>query len=76
MKKFELIYATLPDKEQEVAEIWYGNKQICEINQENSNLEIEIYAYENNTNKHLSVKIPFEEFLVLLNKAKQSFQNE
>ena len=39
--------ASLPDREQVVAELWFGDEQWAEINQESSKLQIEIFARAN-----------------------------
>lgn len=63
MKKFEILITDVPDRENLVAEVWYGETLIAEINQETKKLEIEFYLNE---------KIAFDlnEFLTALEKAK------
>ncbi len=63
MKKFEILITDVPDRENLVAEVWYGETLIAEINQETKKLEIEFYLNE---------KIAFDlnEFLIALENAK------
>ncbi|AZA57265.1 hypothetical protein [Chryseobacterium shandongense] len=63
MKKFEILITDVPDRENLVAEVWYGETLIAEINQETKKLEIEFYLNE---------KIAFDlnEFLTALENAK------
>ncbi len=63
MKEFEILITSPPDRENLVAEIWYNEILVAEINQETEKLEIEFY---------LNDKIIFEldEFLEALEKAK------
>ncbi len=44
MENFRITIASLPDRENLVAEISYKNKQIAEINQETKELIIQLYA--------------------------------
>lgn len=64
MNKFEIIIASVPDREHLVAEIWYTEILIAEISQENEKLEIELYQFK-------KVKFVFDEFLDALNSAKE-----
>ena len=61
---FEIVVASVPEKEKLVAEIWYKNIFIAEINQDESVLTIELY-------EHKDVAIPIAEFQEVLEKAKQ-----
>lgn len=63
MKKFEILITDVPDRENLVAEVWYGETLIAEINQETKKLEIEFYLNE---------KIAFDlnEFLTAVENAK------
>ena len=55
---------SVPDKEQLVAEIWYMDYLIAEINQENNYLEIEFYTTKKN------LKFSFEDFCNAIDIAK------
>ncbi|SFW77624.1 hypothetical protein SAMN02927921_04251 [Sinomicrobium oceani] len=63
MKKFEIQIASVPDRENLVAEIWLGDDLICEINNENGHFEIEFYT-------EIVGKINYSVFLEILQKAK------
>jgi len=43
MDKYSIKIASVPDKEKLVAEIWYNNKMIAEISNENKAFEIQFY---------------------------------
>ena len=43
MSKFNIELSSVPDRENLVAEIWYENKMIAEVNKESENFVIEIY---------------------------------
>jgi hypothetical protein len=45
MKKFDIQIASVPDREKLVAEIWFDNVLLVEINQENENLEVQLYPF-------------------------------
>lgn len=64
MKGFEILIASPPDREKLVAEIWYNEILVAEINQETEKLEIEFYLNE---------KIAFEldDFFETLERAKR-----
>ena len=64
MSKFKIEITSVSDRENLVAEIWYNEILVAEINQENENLEIEFYQSEKITFK-------FEEFLEILKTAKK-----
>lgn len=63
MNKIEILIASVPDRDKEVAEIWYENNLIAEINQENNNLEIELYPPQR-------ITLDYQEFLKILETAK------
>ena len=44
MENFRITIASLPDRENLVAEISYKNRQVAEINQEGEELIIQLYA--------------------------------
>jgi hypothetical protein len=69
MSKFKLEISSVPDREKLVAEIWYDEILVAEINQETEKLEIEFY---------LNKKIKFElnEFLESLKIAKNELVKE
>ncbi len=46
MSKFKIEIASVPDRENLVAEIWYNEILVAEINQETAKLEIEFYLNE------------------------------
>lgn len=46
MSKFKVEIASVPDKENLVAEIWYNEILVAEINQETEKLVIEFYLNE------------------------------
>ncbi|MBK9929614.1 MAG: hypothetical protein IPP04_07045 [Saprospiraceae bacterium] len=43
MSKFKIEISSVPDRENLVAEIWYGEFLVAEINQEQENLRIQLY---------------------------------
>lgn len=69
MSKFKIEISSVPDRGNLVAEIWYNEILIAEINQETEKLEIEFYLNE---------KITFElaEFLESLEIAKRKIMKE
>jgi hypothetical protein len=46
MKEYKIEITSVPDRDRLVAEIWYDNKLIAEIIQEQDDMEIEIYCEE------------------------------
>ena len=66
MNKFRITIASLPDRENLVAEISYENRQIAEISQETDKLIIQIYSH---LNKYWEFDL--EEFQNVIEKAKQ-----
>ena len=69
MNKFKIEISSVPDRENLVAEIWYNEILVAEINQETEKLEIEFY---------LDKKIAFElaDFLETLVIAKRKIMTE
>lgn len=60
--EYSITIATMPDREELVAEIWDSNNyMVAEINQENKTLELEIYF-----NKKQTLKLDYEAFLTAL----------
>ena len=72
MEKFEIIIASLPDRERVVAEIFYGNVQWVEISQETEELIIQFYPHPRQEYWEFSFNEAFE----ALEKAKKSLLNE
>lgn len=64
MNNFRIEIASVPDRENLVAEIWYDQTLVAEINQEMEELEIELYL----NNKK---KFKLNEFLEMLEIAKK-----
>jgi hypothetical protein len=69
MSQFKIEIASVPDRENLVAEIWYSEVLIAEINQEKENLEIQLYPVD-----RISVKL--EEYLDALHTAKKDLLGE
>ena len=65
-KKFSVDVVSPSDKEYLVAEIWFDDLMIAEINQENGFFEIEIYSLFGK-----SIKFSLEELLDILAEAKK-----
>lgn len=66
MKKLEIIIASAPDREKIVAEIWYDNRMITELNQETESLKLEFYVNGS------PVQIDYDIFLDALIEAKKA----
>lgn len=66
MKNLTIEITSPPDRENLVAEIWFGNQMIAEINQENENLGLEIFADENG-----KLELGYDAFYEALKKAKE-----
>ncbi len=66
MKNLIIEITSPPDRENLVAEIWLGNQMIAEINQENENLRLEIFADKNGM-----LELDYNEFYEALEKAKE-----
>ena len=64
---FRIDVASPPDREKLVAEVFFDDEQIAEINQETAELQIEIYPRPSGTPWVLSCG----DFLAALNQAKQ-----
>ena len=71
MKKLTIDIASSPDRENLVAEIWQGDEMIAEINQENENLELEIFAGENG-----KLKLKYNDFVNALKRASEKLTTE
>ena len=66
MNKFEIIIASLPNKERLVAEIYYDNMYWVQISQETDELVIQFYPHPRQTYWEFSL----DEALEILNRAK------
>lgn len=64
MENFKIEISSVFDKENLVAEIWYNEILVAELNQEKDNLEIEFYLSK-------EIKFDFEEFLKTLDSARK-----
>ncbi|MBN9352311.1 MAG: hypothetical protein J0H55_16650 [Chitinophagaceae bacterium] len=62
MSKFKIEIASVPDRNNLVAEIWFGDTLIAEISQEEKKLEIEIYNEKGQ-------KFLLEDYLSAINEA-------
>ena len=71
MKNLTIEIASPPDRENLVAEIWLEDQMIAEINQENNNLELEIFIKEKG-----KLKLNYDDFLETLEKAKKKLVGE
>lgn len=49
MEKFTIEITSVTDRNKPVAEIWFGEKLLAEINRETDSLEIELYISEKST---------------------------
>jgi hypothetical protein len=64
MSKFIIEITSVPDRENLVAEIWYDQNLIAEINQEKDDFEIDLYPYKKLT-------IGLQDLLNILERAKK-----
>lgn len=69
MDKFKIEISSVPDRENLVAEIWHNEILVAEINQENKNLEIELY-------QSAKIKVELEEFLNIIESAKKKLRDK
>ena len=69
MKNFSIQIASVPDRENLVAEIWHGDDLLSELSNENKELEIEFYGPVVN-------RFNFEELSKILIKAKNKLLGE
>lgn len=69
MSKFKIEISSVPDRENLVAEVWYDEILVAEINQETKKLEIEFYLNE-------KVTFELDEFLETLKIAKRKIMKE
>lgn len=67
MSNFEIIIASLPDKENVVAEIYYRNKYWAQISQESGQCILKLYSDPDGQ----KWEFEFEEAMNILNKAKE-----
>ncbi len=40
---FQVQVADVPDREKCVAEVWFGDSQVCEVNRESGSVALEVY---------------------------------
>ena len=40
---FQVQVADVPDREKCVAEVWFGDAQVCEVNRESGSVALEVY---------------------------------
>ena len=64
MSKFNIELSSVPDRENLVAEIWYENKMVAEINKETEKFVIEFCLDE-------KISFMLDEFLEVLENAKR-----
>ena len=64
MSKFKIELSSVPDRENLVAEIWYENKMVAEVNKETEKFVIEFYLDE-------KISFMLDEFLEVLENAKR-----
>ena len=67
MKKFEITVGSLPNKNNLVADIFYGNIQVAEISNENNEFLIQIYCYKDKDCWEFSL----DEFQKIIEETKQ-----
>lgn len=65
--KFEIVIASLPDRERVVAEIFYENVQWVEISQETDELVIQFYSHP----EQIYWEFSYDEALEVLNQGKK-----
>jgi hypothetical protein len=63
---FSINLASVPDREELVAEIWVGHQLVMEISSDNDDLRIEIYQSKNGNPWNFSYK----DFVTVLDSAK------
>ena len=68
MSKFEIIIASVPDRENVVAEIWHEQMMLAEVNNENGIFEVDLYPVE-------VTRIPLQAFLDALIDAQKLLSN-
>lgn len=64
MNNFSIEISSVPDREYLVAEIWFNDTLVAEINQEKQELELEIYC------EFKKINLPFNDFLIILQNAR------
>ena len=64
MSKFNIELSSVPDRENLVAEIWYENKMVAEVNKETEKFVIEFCLHE-------KISFMLDEFLEVLENAKR-----
>ncbi|MCG8411519.1 MAG: hypothetical protein MI739_09570 [Bacteroidales bacterium] len=68
MKEYLVEIASVPDRDFLVAEIWYGEVLVAEINQEKEDLEIEFYLKD-------SLKFNYKAFCNVLLEAERKLRS-
>jgi hypothetical protein len=69
---FEIFVASVPDRKKVVVAIWYNNAQLAELSNERESLDLELYANPSGE----PWKIGFDEFVLVLAKAKGRLLNQ
>jgi len=64
MSKFEIVIATVPDRENVVAEIWHGKQMLAEVSNEDGGYIVELYPRE-------ITRISLQAFLDILTEAQK-----
>ncbi len=67
MKRFRIEITSEPDRKNLVAEIWFGENLVAEVNHESEYLEIELYPSE-------KLKFRFKNFQYALEEAKSKLK--
>lgn len=68
MSIFEIIIASVPDRENVVAEIWHEQKMLAEVSNENGIVEVELYPGD-------VTRMPLHAFLDVLTDAQKMLAN-
>jgi hypothetical protein len=63
---FAIEIASVPDREQLVAEIWWQDQQCCELSQEGDHLILELYPNQTGD----AWRFTYDEFLEVLSRAR------
>jgi hypothetical protein len=69
MKQFLIEIASVPDREYLVAEIWYNEQMIAEVNQEKGDLVVEFYMKE-------KISFNYDSFCEALQQAREKLLKE
>ncbi|MFT6921987.1 MAG: hypothetical protein ACJA1C_000985 [Crocinitomicaceae bacterium] len=68
---YEILITSVPDREKRVAEIWQGEALLAEINQENEDLELQIYTPDRSS----GISVDYKQFMKVLDEAKNRLLN-